>query len=113
MSWKRCGSRAGDEDQRPRLDRAVLRPDGDDGTSGDHVVDLVLRVRRLRVDPAGLQHVQPDREVRHAEELLVQPGAGDPARLDLGKLPSVHRLLLVGRGIERSKAPRAANGLAR
>ena len=40
----------GDEDQRTRSDRTVLRADGDDGTPGDHVVELVLGVRRLRVD---------------------------------------------------------------
>ena len=48
--------------------------------AGEDHVDLVLGVRLLAVDGAGLEHVQPDRQVGHAEELEVRVAGGRLAR---------------------------------
>ena len=68
-------------DRRPR--RRSCRPGRRRGlvagrepaAAGDHDVDLVLGVRLLAVDGAGREDVQPDRQVRHAQELQVRAAA--------------------------------------
>ena len=65
----------------PLADRPHLAPDHDLRPTRHHDVELVLGMRRLRVDRAGLEDVQPAGQVRDREELVVQPAARRSARL--------------------------------
>lgn len=51
--------RRGDEDEGPGNDEPYLGTDRDDATTGDDVVQLVLRVGRLWVGRAGLEDIDP------------------------------------------------------
>ena len=108
MSWNRCSTPAGDEDDRSGRDGADLVADRDLGPARHHDVELVLGVRRLRVGRAGLEHVQPARQVRHGHELVVRPAAGHPRRLELVELPSIHRPRAYPTGHASCRSPLAS-----
>ena len=59
MSWKRCGTAGADEDRVARPDLALVVADGHPGATADDDIDLVLDVRRLRVDATCRQSVEP------------------------------------------------------
>ena len=80
MSWKRCGTRRRDEDERPGADVARLVADRDPAPARDDVVQLVLGVRRLRIGRPRLEDVQPGRQVRHPQELAVALAVGRRGR---------------------------------
>ncbi len=79
-----------DEHDRARLDRPVLVADPDLGPARDHVVDLVLGVRALRIRCAGGQHVQPDRQVVGPDELVVESAGGGSLAKQVGELEGLH-----------------------
>jgi len=83
-----------DEDDGARLDPAILVTDRDPRPARDHVVDLVLGVRLLRVDAAGREDVEPDRQVVRPHELVVEAVGLSKCLEQVGELECVHR----GRG---------------
>ena len=80
MSWNRCAHVGADEDDRARPDRPLLVADADRARPRDHVVDLVLGVRALRIRAAGGQHVHAHRQVVGPDELVVQAARRGPRR---------------------------------
>jgi len=68
------------EDDRASGDVAHLVTDADSRSPREHVIDLVLRMRRLALLASNRQHVQPDAQIGNAQELQVgaaiclQPG---------------------------------------
>ena len=106
MSWNRCGTAGRDEDRVARADVARLVAGGEPRAAREDDVDLVLGVRLLAVHGAGLEHVQPERQVRHAEELEVRarrrpPGASTSVREGV----DVHPATLRGADARRQPRP--------
>src|SRR5438067_13676262 len=60
------------EHDRAGLDRAILAADANPRPAPQHEIDLVLRVRALRIAAARGQHVEADGERRPSQELLVE-----------------------------------------
>ena len=81
-----------DEDRVARADVAGLGAGGEPAAAREDHVDLVLGVRLLAVDGAGLEHVQPERQVRHAEELELRAARGRLAVDELREGEDVHPL---------------------
>lgn len=80
----------GHEHHRPRDDRSIVLPDRDPGPTLDHVVQLVLGVRRLLIGRSGLEDIQPCRQIRHGQEFVVAASRGDAVGLQLIEFPSLH-----------------------
>ena len=79
-----------DEDRRAGAHDMLLIPDADRREPADHVVDLVLGVRTLRIRAAGRQHIETDGQVVGADELVIQPPGLALNAKEIGKLEGVH-----------------------
>src|SRR5262249_12587129 len=79
-----------DQHDGARLDRSILVPDAHRRLARDHVVDLVLGVRPLGIRRTGRQHVEPDRKVVGAHDLVVQAPRRALCGEEVGKLEGVH-----------------------
>src|SRR5690349_22881596 len=80
----------GDEDDRPRVDGAILVPDPDPAMPGDDVVELVLVVRRLRIRLPGAQDVETGAHRVAAQELVVQLARRGARGVDPVDLEDLH-----------------------
>src|SRR5690349_3033584 len=80
----------GDEDDRPRVDGAILVPDPDPAMPGDDVVELVLVVRRLRIRLPGAQDVETGAHRVAAQELVVELARRGAHGVDPGHLEDLH-----------------------
>src|SRR6478672_11871804 len=80
----------GDEDDRPRADRAIVLLDPHPALSGDDVVELVLVVRGLRIGLPGAQDVEARAHRVLAQELVVELPRGGPHGVEPVDLEGVH-----------------------
>src|SRR5213596_3645703 len=73
-----------------RLHRTVLVVNPKHGSAADDVVDLLLLVRLLRIDPTSREDIQAEAERRHTEEFEIELAALDALAVEVGEFEGVH-----------------------
>ena len=90
MSWKRCGSPAATKTSEPGTTGRVSTADRHQRAAGDDVVELILGMGRLRIGRTRVEDVDPGRQVRDPQELVIQAATRRTVGLDVVVLPGVH-----------------------